>query len=108
MTKYIVFFCLIIGTAQAQQQKPAGFRIEGRITGIPNGSQVSLSDANKPTDTLARTSVKDGLFVLTGHVKEPNLFELNFGQAKKKIPLFIGDESVKVTGDIGNLAGIKA
>ncbi len=108
MIKYFIFFCTLIGTAQAQQQKPAGFRIEGRITGIQNGSQVSISDANKPTDTLARTMVKDGLFVLTGHVKEPNLLELNFGQAKKKIPLFIGNESVKVAGDIGNLAGIKA
>ncbi len=53
---------MIVGTVQAQQKKHAGFHIEGRIKGVGENSVVTLTDANKPTDTLARGKVKDGNF----------------------------------------------
>ena len=68
MKKYIVFFCLIIGSVQAQQKKPAGFHIEGQIKGVGENSIVTLTDANKPTDTLARGKVKAGEFLFIGQV----------------------------------------
>jgi peroxiredoxin len=104
MKKYFIFFTMIVGTANAQQQKPAGFHIEGRIRGLLDNFSVCLTDANKPTDTLARGTVKGGVFVLTGHVYEPTLVELDFISAKKKAPLFIGNEKVTISGDIENLA----
>jgi peroxiredoxin len=103
MKKYIFFFSLIIGTAQAQQMKTTGFHIEGHIKGIAEKSVVTLSDANKPTDTLSHAVVKEGVFILTGHVTEPNLVILNFQSANKKIPIFIGNETVTVNGDVENL-----
>jgi peroxiredoxin len=107
MKNFIIILSLIIGTTQAQSQKPAGFRIEGQIHGIGEKSVVTLSDANKPADTLARGIVKNGLFILTGHVNEPNLVILNFSSGKKKTSLFIGNETVTVQGDIENLSGLK-
>ncbi|HEY4935304.1 MAG TPA: TlpA disulfide reductase family protein [Puia sp.] len=107
MKKYIIFLSLTIGSAQAQQKKPAGFHIEGHIKGISEKSVVTLTDANKPTDTLARGIVNAGLFILTGQVTEPNLVILNFASASKKIPIFIGNETVTVSGDIENLTGIQ-
>ena len=98
---------MILGTAQAQQQKPAGFRIEGHVKGIGEKSVVTLTDANKPTDTLARGVVKGGVFMLTGHVNEPNLMILNFTSAQKKTSLFIGNESVTINGDIENLSAMQ-
>src|SRR5450432_331555 len=107
MKKYITFLSLIIGTVQAQQQKPAGFRIEAHLKGISEKSLVSLTDANKPTDTLAQGFVKGGLFILNGHVNEPSLLVLNYSSAKKKSSLFIGNETVTINGDIENLTAMQ-
>lgn len=107
MKKYIILFSLFIGTVQAQPKKAAGFHIEGHIKGLGENSIVTLSDANKPTDTLARGTVKEGVFVLNGQVIEPNLVILNFGSANKKAPVFIGNETVTLNGDIENLTGMQ-
>jgi peroxiredoxin len=107
MKKYILFFSLVTGIAQAQQQKPAGFRIVGNIQGIADKSGVTIIDANRPADTIARATVKSGVFILTGHVPEPNLFTINFTPAKKKISIFIGNENVTIKGNIENLAGVE-
>jgi peroxiredoxin len=98
---------MIIGMAQAQQKVPGGFRIEGHINGISEKSMVSVTDANKPTDTLARGAVKGGVFVLNGHVSEPSLVVLNFSSAQKKFSLFIGNEAVSMNGDIENLSAVQ-
>jgi peroxiredoxin len=107
MKKGIIFLYIFIGTVYAQQPKQAGFHIEGHVKGIEENSVVILVDANKPTDTIARTPVKAGVFILTGHVNEPNLFMLNFNSAKKKISIFIGNETVTINGDIDNLSAIQ-
>jgi peroxiredoxin len=107
MKKYFILASLIISSVQAQQKKDVGFRIEGHIKGIGEKTVVTLSDANKTADTLARTVVKDGLFVLRGQVTEPNLFVLNFESAKKKAPIFIGNESITINGDMENLNDIQ-
>jgi len=107
MKKYIIILGFITGTVQAQQQKPAGFRIEGHIKGIEEKSPVTLSDANKPTDTIARATVKGGVFILTGQVTEPNLYVLNFNSAKKKATVFISNESITMNGDVDDLTGMQ-
>jgi peroxiredoxin len=107
MKKYIIFLSAILGVAQAQKTKTSGFRIEGHISGLRDKSRVTLTDANKPTDTLARGSVKEGVFVLAGQVNEPNLYVLNFAGSEKKMTLFIGNETVTLNGNIDNLAAIQ-
>jgi peroxiredoxin len=107
MKKYFIIAGLMVGSVHAQQKKDVGFHIEGHINGIGEKSIVTLTDANKTSDTLARTVVKDGLFVLRGRVTEPNLFVLNFESAKKKAPIFIGNESVIINGDIESLNNIQ-
>lgn len=107
MKIYVILLSMVLGTAQAQQQKPAGFHIEGHVKGINEKSLVSITDANKPTDTLARGVVRGGVFVLNGHLNEPSLIILNFSSAQKKFSLFIGNESVTISGDIENLAALQ-
>ncbi len=36
--------------------------MEGHINGIGEKTFVTLTDGNKPTDTLARTKVKEGFY----------------------------------------------
>lgn len=91
----------------AQQTAAPQFSISGEVKGLPEGSAVFLTDASNPTDTLSSGRVKDGMFVLGGHVEEPNLYELNFDAARKKTPLFMGNDRMKITGNMNDLAHLK-
>jgi peroxiredoxin len=103
-----IFFGLMLLPAVmvGQDKKTEGFVINGTVKGLAEKSKVFLTDANNPSDTIAKGLAKAGTFVLTGHLKEPNLFELNFGSAKNKAMLFIGNEKVKVEGALDNLKGL--
>jgi len=104
-----IFFCVLCLPVFvcAQTATGPGFVITGQIKGLADNSAVYLTDANNPKDTIASSLVKAGVFVITGHVPEPNIVELNFESAKKKTPLFIGNEKVNVTGTVEDLKEIK-
>ena len=80
--------------------------ITGTVTGLEDQSRVFVTDVNNPTDTLAETLVKSGQFVLSGHVTEPNLYEVNFGSAKKKAPLFMGNDPIVISGSVDDIKGL--
>ncbi|HEY4154895.1 MAG TPA: TlpA disulfide reductase family protein [Puia sp.] len=107
MKRVLIILTALAGVARAQNAKPAGFTIHGQIKGLPEKSAVFITDANKPTDTLARTTVKNGVFILKGQVTEPNLYEVNFNTAKKKTILFIGNENIKMEGAVDDLSLLK-
>jgi peroxiredoxin len=100
MKQWIVALGLLPATLAAQER---GFTITGAVTGLPDHSRVTINDLNNVTDTLARTEVNNGTFVLKGVVKEPNLYQLNFDAGKKKAVLFIGNETVDVKGSVENI-----
>ncbi|HWK06640.1 MAG TPA: TlpA disulfide reductase family protein [Puia sp.] len=92
----------------AQGAGDAKFVITGNVKGVEDNSTVYLTDVSNPTDTVAGTQVKMGQFVLNGHVTEPNLYEINFGSAKKKLPLFMGNDKITMTGTVDNLKELQA
>ncbi|HXB06250.1 MAG TPA: TlpA disulfide reductase family protein [Puia sp.] len=94
----------VIGMAQ---KAAPGFTIQGKVAGLVEGSPVFVTDASNPTDTVAQGVVKDGQFVLSGHVSEPNLYEVNFGAAKKKLPVFLGNDKLSISGNVEEIAQIK-
>ena len=91
----------------AQNNKKQEFAVTGSIKGLTEKTRVFLVDANNPTDTLAKSYVKDGKFQLRGHVSEPNMLELNFTAPVKKIPLFIGNDKLNIEGNIDDLKTMK-
>ena len=96
------------GGAGSKTDGAAHFSISGVVTGLPEGSEVCLTDPSNPGDTLAKTVAKAaGKFVLEGRVDEPNLFELNFDAAKKKAPLFMGNDQMQITGTMNDLGHLK-
>jgi peroxiredoxin len=104
------FLCLLLALplfSLAQQAGGSKFAIMGNVKGLEDNSTVFLTDANNPTDTLAAAQVKMGQFVLNGHVPEPNLYEINFGSAKKKTPLFLGNDKVAMAGTVDDLKGLE-
>ncbi len=109
----IIGFLPMLVTAQpvksvAAAAGPAdpGFVITASVKGLTEGSKVFLTDINNPSDTLSKGVARTGKFVLKGHVKEPGLYEINYGSAKKKSPLFMGNEEIAVTGTVENLKGL--
>jgi thiol-disulfide isomerase/thioredoxin len=93
--------------ALAQKPAEAGFTIQGKIAGLAEKSAVFITDASNPTDTVATATVKGGQFELKGHVSEANLYEVNFGGPKKKVPVFLGNDKMSMSGDVANVAQIK-
>ena len=81
------------------------FEIKGRVSGLPNGEVIYLTDANNPTDTLSIDVLKDGKFNLKGSIKEPNLHHLNYGNKKKSL-LFVGNDDIKVEGNVEDLKNV--
>src|ERR1700722_14956590 len=105
-----LLFAMMIGAplfGLAQNAVEPRFVINGRVAGVPDGSKVCVTDVSNQTDTVAYAEVKGGAFVLAGHVSEPNLYEVNFLAASKKIPLFIGNDKISLSGTIEDMKGIK-
>jgi peroxiredoxin len=92
----------------AQNVTEPHFTMTGQVSGLADNSEVCVTDVSNPTDTVAHSTVKGGQFVLTGHVSEPNLYEVNFLAVKKKVPLFIGNDKISLSGTADDMKGIKA
>jgi thiol-disulfide isomerase/thioredoxin len=105
-----LFFAMMVAMplfGAAQNAAEARLVINGKVMGVPDGSGVCITDASNPTDTVSAAIVKSGGFVLAGHVSEPNIYFVNFLDAKKKVPLFIGNDKVSMAGTIEDMNGIK-
>ena len=103
--KKIFALLLLVPFALSAQKK---FVINGNLSGLPESSAVSLSNANTPDDTVARGIVKaGGTFELRGSVAEPNLYQLNFDGVQKKFTLFIGNDMVNVSGDVETIQDLQ-
>lgn len=91
----------------AQKSPVEGFSIKGAVKGLAENEVVTLTDVNNPEDTIARTLVKKGGFVLSGKLVEPNLVNINFHNSEKKLMLFAGNEGIAVSGDVADLQKMK-
>ena len=102
-----LFFGVLLALPMVGLAQAPTFSITGNVNGLPDESKVYVTDVSNPTDTLAATTVKGGRFVLTGHVAEPNLFEVNFDAVKKKVPLFMGNDKMQLSGSVDDIKGLK-
>jgi peroxiredoxin len=92
----------------AQNGVEPRFLISGRVAGVPDSSLVCVTEeTSSQVDTLSYAVVKGGTFVLAGHFNEPNFYFVNFLAARKKIPLFIGNDKMNMIGAIEDMNGIK-
>lgn len=83
-----------------------GFVVTGNVNGLSEGTEIKLLTATQEERTLARTSVKDGSFILKGGVPEPGLYRLALGK-QPVIYLFLENKNINVSGDVKDVAGLK-
>ena len=92
----------VLGMAQQK-----GFIINGTLSGLSENSVVSLTDANNPSDTLAKSTIRKNAFVLKGDLPEPGLFNLNFSSVQKKGLLFLDNSNVTISGSASDIQKLK-
>ena len=102
--KRTIFILLLAPFLAFSQNVPKkGFTITATLKGLSENELVTINDMNNADDTLGRSKVKKGVFILKGFVEEPNLVTINFHNSQKKLMLFLGNDQVKITGDVANL-----
>ncbi|MEO8962521.1 MAG: TlpA disulfide reductase family protein [Ginsengibacter sp.] len=83
-----------------------GFVISGEIKGFPDSTSVSFFDDSK--NALEKKAIiENGKFVIKGTLTEPSVIILVFGEQPPAVPLFIGNDKIKIEGskeDLENLS----
>ena len=95
--KKITFGILsFLAITQVQAQK---LQIDGDIKNLPEGTTVSLIDgmANKIVDSA---KLVGGKFKLTNKVVDPSIYVIGFSGMQAKIPVFVGNDQLIMSGDI--------
>lgn len=92
------FFILVLLPIFVQAQVKKAFLIKGNLKSIPDSSQVILLGFSG-TDTLATTTVKQGIFVLTGTVDNIDARIILFPAQQRRLVLFMGGDTVNITGN---------
>ena len=103
MKLLITLFALLPLLLPAQENS---FSITGNISGVPDKTNVSITDANNPSDTLSKAAVANGKFLLNGSLTEPGLYHLNFTGPNKKALLFLDNSKVNINGKIEDIQKI--
>ncbi|MBC7902456.1 MAG: AhpC/TSA family protein [Gemmatimonadaceae bacterium] len=103
MKRIFLGICFLPLALSAQKQ----LTLNGKINGVADKALVYLTDANAPTDTIAKSVVSGGTFTLKGSLREASLLNLNFSDSKKKALLFIDNGTVAVSGDASDIQKIK-
>src|ERR1700759_3416800 len=106
--KLLLVGLLALPVVGMTQKSEPGFTIRGKVAGLADGAKGFVTDGSNPTDTVASCTVKAGEFVLKGKLTEPNLYEVNFDDTKKKSPIFLGNDNVQLTGSLQDLTAMKA
>jgi peroxiredoxin len=99
MRKWIVILILLPFLGNAQNKK--AFLINGSIKSIPENSEVVLLGFNG-TDTLAKTTVKQGSFTLAGSVDNIDARIILFPSLQRRLVVFMGGDTVNITGNSEN------
>ena len=101
MKRLLILVLLSPFLALSQKQ----LTLAGTVTGLKEGSRVSLIDINTPTDTLGKGVVKNGTFTIRASLKETTLTSLTFDNGKRA-SLFLDNVAVKLTGNANDLKTI--
>ena len=91
-------FLLLIWPVLVQAQDKKSFLINGNIKSVPENAQVILLGFNG-TDTLAKTTVQQGIFKLTGFVDNTDARIILFPSLQRRLVVFMGGDTVNIVGN---------
>ena len=79
-----------------------GFTIKGTITGIADGTEIGLYMDDVNSEPIAKGKTDKGSFVLTGKLTDPYIHILTYGDKSKRLPLFMDNSTITLTGDVNS------
>ncbi len=80
-----------------------GFQINGSLQGVPDNSLVYLAGFSG-TDTLAKTMMQEGHFVLNGKLENTDARILNIPALNRRMVLFMGNDHINIKSDSANFS----
>ena len=97
MKRILILFGLLplMGLAQSAST----ITIEGSLSGLPDGTVVSLRDQNpEQTTPIATATASGGKFTMKGNLPASNLYYLNYPGTEQRLFLFLEPGMVKLSG----------
>lgn len=79
-----------------------GYTIKGTLTGIADGTEIALYMDDVNSEPVAKAKTEKGNFVLTGKITDPYIHILTYGDKTKRLPLFMDNSSITLTGDVSS------
>jgi len=98
------FLLLLLSPLLAFSQKK--LIVTGNLTGLADQAVVSITDLNRPTDTLAKGVSNKGVFSMSTVLSEPMLVNMSFDNTRR-VTLFLDNSKVKISGNVEDLKTIK-
>ena len=103
MKRLLLLTSLLLGTGMAptHAQAPTGYRVLGDVRGLAEGSKVYLINGGE-LRTIDSAAVRQGHFVLAGHLAEPAHTYLHAGKGRAAVKLadiLLDNRTVHVQGD---------
>jgi len=92
----------VIVFAQVKSKAPAGYTINGTVTGFADSATVTLLNGQTGAQ-LAQTMIIKGKFSFKGNMDEPDFRILLFNGQPPFVMLYLDNSNLKVTGDKGKM-----
>ena len=99
LSRTAVVTLLILYTAIAIAKSPPGYNIQGKFSGLPNGTVLELipSGTHEQEKALASTTAKDGKFSFKGKVESPRLFNITIKGHSGGCEVMVSNTNIYVT-----------
>lgn len=94
MKKILILF-VAIGIAIASEAQD-GYRVSGKIDGVPDGTLLLISGEKDHPDTLGITRIVSGAFVFTGKIESPTAAYITTAERENMIPLILENANFMV------------
>ncbi len=97
MKQFILVFSIIF-TLLSCNSKPDGFVINGKIDGITDGTKVTLRTIkDRQPSIVDTTSVKNGVFTMTGKAENVDIHFFNFENVQGSLPFILENKELNFT-----------
>lgn len=94
-----------VTTSESTSANGGSFEIDGDIKGVPDNSLIFLAGFSG-TDTLAKTTVQGGHFVLNGKFENTDARILTIPVLNRRMVLFMGNDHIVIKSDSTNFSDI--
>lgn len=95
--KCVLLSLLLVPFGLAAQNSEKGFSINGKIGGLPENSSIFLGSTDGKNDTLAKATVHNNAFTLTGKLDNTEGVVLVLPGIERTMFLFIGNDTLSIT-----------